>query len=159
MWLIFFYSQTHCIIKLCDWICKKRPCPTWSNAYFQLIRARTDNWLFTSWTFRSIPDTRSMLVHDRKNQTHEIETAIKWQTAVECLPTFYQLFWLVECRMICKNTNAACINIYCSWGEVIRIFLVQTSHEFLEQLSGYLNVIVNGYPDSKRKHLFQFTCT
>ena len=94
-------------------------------------------------------------MHDRKNQTHEIKTATQWRPIVKCLPTFYQLFWLVECRTICKNTNAACINIYCSWGEVICIFLVQTSHTFLQQLSGYLNVIVNGYPDSKRQDLFQ----
>ena len=32
----------------------------------------------------------------------------------KCLALCYQLFRLIECRMICKNTKAACINIYCS---------------------------------------------
>ena len=40
----------------------------------------------------------------------------------------YLDFWLVECRMICKNTNALCINIHCSSlqqkGEVILYILV-----------------------------------
>ena len=33
--------------------------------------------------------------------------------------------------------------------------LVQTSHELLEQLSEYLTITVNAYPDSKRQDSFQ----
>ena len=40
-------------------------------------------------------------------------------------------------------------------SEVVLYSLVQASHEFLEQLSGYPTVIVNGYPDSKRLDHFQ----
>ena len=94
-----------------------------------------------------------MFAHDR-NQTREIQIAIKWQAVVECLAPFHQLFWLVECRTICKNTSAASIKQLIT-GEVILYILVQTSHEFLEQLSGYLTVIVNGYPDNKRQDPFQ----
>ena len=74
----------------------------------------------------------------------------------KCLALCYRL---VNCRMICRNTNAACINIYCSslWqkGEVheIHYILEQTSHDFfLQQLSGYLTVIVTEYPDSYRSN-------
>ena len=48
-----------------------------------------------------------------RNQTCEIKIAIKWQLD-KCLAPFYQLFGFVECRTINKNTNNACINIYCS---------------------------------------------
>ena len=47
-------------------------------------------------------------------------------------------YQLVECRMICKNTKAACIKIYCSSlqqkSEVILYNLLQTSHEVFKAI-------------------------
>ena len=74
------------------------------------------------------------------------------------LALFYQLFWLIGHRTFCKNTNAAGVNIYCSWlqqiGEVRLYILLQTHHKFLEQSSRYPNVIVNRYPDSITQYPF-----
>ena len=64
----------------------------------------------------------------------------------------YRTIWkynTVECRTICKNMPASCINIYCTSiqqkGEYQKWFMIFC----LKQLSGYLTV--NRYPDSKRQ--------
>ena len=63
----------------------------------------------------------------------------------KCLALFHQLFWLIDCRTICKKTNASCINIYCTWlqqkGEVTHKYVdLETSYFISYFLNYYLYV-------------------
>ena len=68
----------------------------------------------------------TLLPRPTKNQTREIKNCNK-MVVDKYLTPCCQLFWLIECTTICKNTNAACINIYCcslqQKSEVILIYL------------------------------------
>ena len=65
--------------------------------------------------------------------------------------TYASCMYVLELERMPSYPDAACINIYLQ-------FITTKVMNVLKQLSGYLTVIVNRYPDSNRQDLLQSQC-